>query len=92
MNIAAKSGASKWHSPMPSKNAETVNHGVSSSAMSHGISSSIDGEPYDTPGSHAAQMVSQEYGMGRHEAYDSPLAQPAYSGHGKVEVGKTSAL
>lgn len=94
MNIAGKTGGSKWHSPMPAHEASMVNpanlHRDSMSAGS--IHSAVDGEFNDLPGQHAVQNVSSEYGAGRHEAYDSPLAQPAYSGHGKVQVGKTSAL
>lgn len=92
MNVAGKSGASKWHSPMPNKTAEMTTGGVGVGTSSGSVRASIEGEPHDTPGSHAYQMVSQDYSGGRHEAYDSPLAQPAYSGHGKVEVGKSSAL
>lgn len=52
---------------------------------SHGnVRSSIEGEPHDMPGQHAFQLLSSDYGEGRHTAYDSPLAQPAYNEHGKV--------
>lgn len=93
MNIAGKSGGSKWHSPSPSHNAEfAADHAPTSSSSSGSLRHGIDGEPHDLPGSHSVQNVSTEYGAGRHEAYDSQLAQPAYSGHGKVQVGKSSAL
>lgn len=92
MELAGKTGGSKWHSPMPHRSADMTPHGVGVGESSGNVRSSIEGELNDTPGNHAYTMVSQDYSAGRHEAYDSQLAQPAYSGHGKVEVGKTSAL
>lgn len=84
---------SKWHSPAPTVHAATMH----STAMEQGsspmaISGGTPGEDRNLPGQHTAQFLTQDYGMQRHEAYDSPLAQPAYSGHGKVQVGKTSDL
>ena len=91
MNVAGKFH-SKQHSMPAFHNAETVAHGANSSQSAHNISPRIDGELADLPGQHSASMVTTDYGLGKHEAYDSPLAQPAYSGHGKVKVGTTSAL
>jgi hypothetical protein len=61
---------------------DTPNFGSSSGMIHTGIA----GETRDLPGGHAFQQLTSEYGAGRHEAYDSPLAQPAYSEHGKVQV------
>jgi hypothetical protein len=93
MNVAGKF-QSKMHSSPPVKAAVSVadsdgNHSVGGS---YNVGTKIDGELSDLPGQRSAQMVTTDYGMGKHEAYDSPLAQPAYSGHGKVKVGTTSAL
>lgn len=93
MNVAAKH-QSKMHSMPAVREAIHVpdsdgNHSVGGS---YNVGTRIDGELSDLPGQRSAQMVTTDYGMGKHEAYDSPLAQPAYSGHGKVKVGTTSAL
>ena len=55
------------------------------SASSGSVHSSIDGEMRDMPGQMSYTQLTAEYGAGRHEAYDSPLAQPAYTEHGKVK-------
>lgn len=91
MNVAAKHQP-KMHSAPAQRNAEISHSGVGESVHAQSIRASISGELGDTPGSHAAQFVANDYGEGRHAAYDSELAQPAYSGHGKVQVGTTSAL
>lgn len=91
MNVAA-SHQPKMHSNPPSHQADMSHDGVAQSVASHAIKSGVEGELHDMPGQHAAQMVTMDYSEGRHEAYDSPLAQPAYSGHGKVRTGSTSAL
>jgi hypothetical protein len=93
MNVAAKF-QSKMHSNPPVKAAISVpdSDGNHHQGGSYNVGTRIDGELSDLPGQRSAQMVTTDYGMGKHEAYDSPLAQPAYSGHGKVKVGTTSAL
>jgi hypothetical protein len=92
MNVAAKNPNPKWHSAAPHLGGEMSEDSPTVAHTAGNIRSSVDGEMHDTPGSHAYTNVSQEYSAQRHEAYDSQFAQPAYSGHGKVEVGKTSAL
>lgn len=93
MNVAAKF-QSKMHSAPPVHAAVSVpdSDGNHSMGNSYNVGTKIDGELSDLPGQRSAQLVTTDYGMGRHEAYDSPLAQPAYSGHGKVRVGTSSAL
>lgn len=91
MNVAA-GFQSKMHSAPANRNAEMIQHGVASQQHAMSVSTKIDGELSDLPGQKSATMVTTDYGQGKHEAYDSPLAQPAYSGHGKVQTGKTSAL
>ena len=91
MNVAA-THQPKMHSPAPSKSADMTSTGVNESVHSQAIRSGIAGELHDTPGSHSAQFVANDYGEQRHAAYESEFAQPAYSGHGKVRVGTTSAL
>lgn len=61
-------------------------HQMNFSTSGGTISSGIAGEVRDLPGQHAFQQLTGDYGAGKHEAYDSPLAQPAYSEHGKVRV------
>lgn len=92
MNVAGKH-QSKQHSAPSVHNADLTTSGTPSFG-SHGmnINSRVEGEIADMPGQKSAQMVTADYGAGKHEAYDSPLAQPAYSGHGKVRVGTSSAL
>lgn len=92
-NVAAKF-QSKMHSMPPVHSAVHVpdSDGNHSPGSSYNVGAHIDGELADLPGQRSAQMVTTDYSMGKHEAYDSPLAQPAYSGHGKVKVGTTSAL
>ena len=92
MNVAMKQMHQKIHSPAPSHEADMSTTGVAESTHSTAIRSGIEGETADLPGSHPAQFVSNDYSQGRHEAYDSEFVQPAYSGHGKVKVGTTSAL
>jgi hypothetical protein len=93
MNVAAKF-QSKMHSQPAVRNAVSVpdSDGNHSSPNAYSIGTRVDGELADLPGQKSAQMVTTDYGLGKHTAYDSPLAQPAYSGHGKVKVGTTSAL
>lgn len=92
MNVAAKH-QSKMHSAPPAKSADMVTSGTPSfGSSSMSINARVEGELADLPGQKSAQMVTADYGAGKHEAYDSQLAQPAYSGHGKVRVGSTSAL
>jgi len=92
MNIAAQKPNSKWHSPAPYRNADQNFTGVTEAHSTIQAAGRLDGEPHDLPGSHSAQFVSQDYSEQRHQAYDSQFAQPAYSGHGKVKTGSTSAL
>jgi hypothetical protein len=61
-------------------------HSLAGTATSGNITSHIDGEARDLPGQRSFSQLTSDYGAGRHEAYDSPLAQPAYSEHGKVRV------
>jgi hypothetical protein len=93
MNVAGKF-QSKMHSMPPMKSAQMTpdSDGNHSGPNAYSIGTRIDGELSDLPGQKSASMVTTDYSMGKHEAYDSPLAQPAYSGHGKVKVGTTSAL
>jgi hypothetical protein len=92
MNVAAKH-QSKMHSAPPVHHADM--HSSAEADMSESsmpIKSRIEGELADMPGQKSASLSTADYGVGKHEAYDSQLAQPAYSGHGKVRVGTTSAL
>lgn len=89
MNVAAKNPNPKFHSAMPVHNADMTMHGVQTQLSAHSVSTGVPG---DLPGQHGAQMATSDYGAGKHEAYDSQLAQPAYDGAGKVKVGTTSAL
>ena len=91
MNVAGKH-QSKMHSAPPVRNADASTSALSQSEHSQSIRSGIDGEVRDTPGSHDAQFINTDYQKERHMAYDSQFVQPAYSGHGKVRVGHTSAL
>ena len=92
MNVAAKH-QSKMHSSPPVRIAQHVSDSDGNHSMgSMAIQARLEGEPNDIPGGKSASMITTDYGMGKHEAYDSPLAQPAYSGHGKVQTGTTSAL
>ena len=92
MNIAGKQ-QSKMHGPPPMRHADMTQHGAASQmGGSHNVAGAVPGELHDTPGSHSAQFVTTDYGLGKHEAYDAEFAQPAYSGHGKVRTGSTSAL
>lgn len=73
------------HVPSPGpKKGQMVSHGVNSSVSSGAVHTGIAGEMNDLPGQHGFQTLTSDYGAGRHEAYDSPLAQPAYTEHGKV--------
>ena len=84
---------SKWHSPSPTvHSAEMHTTAMAQSASTMAIPGGTQGEDRNLPGQRTAQFLTQDYGEQRHMAYDSPLAQPAYSGHGKVQVGKTSDL
>lgn len=89
MRVGATVHNPKFHSAMPHKNADLTIHGAETQLAAHQVTT---GTPGDLPGSHSAQFATTDYGLGRHEAYDSPLAQPAYDGSGKVKVGSTSVL
>jgi hypothetical protein len=91
MNVAAKHQP-KMHSAAPFRSADMSHDALASSVRSQAIRSGIDGELHDIPGSRDAQFVNTDYQVQRHMAYDSQFVQPAYSGHGKVRVGTTSAL
>lgn len=93
MNAGPKSPNTKWHSA-PVKGLSYTQHEVGANTSMSSISKAIGipGETRDLPGQSSASFLTTDYGMGRHEAYDSELAQPAYSGHGKVRVGSTSDL
>lgn len=92
MQAAPRNSNSKWHSPMPSHSADTSQSQVNQSAKSQSIQTGIPGEDRNLPGQRSAEYLTNSYGEERHMAMDSELAQPAYSGHGKVRVGSTSAL
>lgn len=93
MNAGPKASNSKWHGPAPKGLGYTQHEiGVSTQTSSISRSMGIPGETRDLPGQSSASFLTADYGAGRHEAYDSELAQPAYSGHGKVRVGSTSDL
>ena len=77
---------SKFHGPTGGISAGVDTSGMTTQVHSGATRNSIEGESHDLPGSHAFQMLTSDYGEGRHTAYDSPLAQPAYSEHGKVRV------
>jgi hypothetical protein len=61
-------------------------HSLAQTSTGGSISTGIAGEVRDLPGQRSFQQLTSDYGAGKHEAYDSPLAQPAYSEHGKVRV------
>jgi hypothetical protein len=93
MSAGPTQSNSKWHSPAPTIHAAPItNTQMNISGGSKTIQTGIEGEDRNLPGQRSAQFLTQDYGMQRHEAYDSQFAQPAYSGHGKVQVGKTSDL
>ena len=75
---------SKNHGPTGGLNATMGVDSPSTSHSSGNIRTSVQGEMRDMPGQMAFSQLTTEYGAGRHTAYDSPLAQPAYSEHGKV--------
>lgn len=90
MNAGPRGSNPKWHGGTSHIPAQMHTDGIGESHSSGTIRTSIEGEMRDLPGQHAFSQLTQEYGSERHEAYDSPLAQPAYSEHGKVMVGKSS--
>ena len=92
MQAAATHHNSKWHSALPSHNADTSQAQMDQQAHSTAIQTGIQGESRNLPGQRSAEFLTNEYSQQRHMAYDSQLAQPAYSGHGKVRVGQTSDL
>lgn len=93
MFAGPRTSNSKWHSPSPTvHSADMSTSQLDQQASSQSIKMHTEGVSKNLPGQHTAQFLTNDYGMQRHEAYDSPLAQPAYSGHGKVQVGKTSDL
>ena len=93
MQAGVRGTNSKWHSPSPTvHSAEVTNTQVDQAAHSQNIQTGIQGEDRNLPGQRSAQFISNDYSQQRHMAYDSQLAQPAYSGHGKVQVGKTSDI
>ena len=93
MQAGPHSSNSKWHSPAPTvHSAEVSTTSVDQAVHSQSIQTGIPGEDRNLPGQRSAQFLNNDYSSQRHMAYDSELAQPAYSGHGKVQVGKTSDL
>lgn len=93
MMAGPRQSNSKWHSPSPTvHSAQMTTTGVEQSAHTSMIAGGIEGEDRNLPGQRSAQFISNDYSQQRHMAYDSQLAQPAYSGHGKVQVGRTSDL
>lgn len=68
----------------PAMATDSLESRISSQTKSMGI----PGEPHDPIGHSAQQFLTQDYGAQRHMAFDSPLAQPAYSESGKVGGGK----
>jgi hypothetical protein len=93
MQMGVRSSNTKWHSPAPTvHSAEMHTTSMNQSSHSGAIPGGIAGEDRNLPGQRSAQFLTNDYGEQRHMAYDTPLAQPVYSGHGKVQVGKTSDL
>jgi hypothetical protein len=93
MQMGVRNSNSKWHSPAPTvHSAELSTIQMNQSAHTQSIAGGIAGEDRNLPGQRSAQFLTNDYGEQRHMAYDTPLSQPAYSGHGKVQVGKTSDL
>ena len=89
MNAGPRGSNPKWHGGTSHIPAVMHTDGVGVSTSSGSVHMGIAGEMRDLPGAHAFSQLTQEYGAERHEAYDSPLAQPAYSEHGKVRVGSS---
>ena len=93
MMAGVRNSNSKWHSPAPTvHSAEVSTTQMDEQANSQSIHTGTQGDTRNLPGQRSAQFLTNDYGEQRHMAYDSQLAQPAYSGHGKVQVGKTSDL
>jgi hypothetical protein len=93
MQAGPRQSNSKWHSPSPTiHSAEVSTSQMDQQAHTQSIQTGIEGEDRNLPGQRSAQFLANDYGQQRHQAYDSQLAQPAYSGHGKVQVGRTSDL
>lgn len=93
MQAGVRGTNSKWHSPAPTvHSAEFSTTQMEQQAHSQMIAGGIQGEDRNLPGQRTAEFLTNDYGQQRHMAYDSELAQPAYSGHGKVQVGRTSDL
>ena len=86
MRAGPRNSNPKVHGPMGGLNATMSHDSMNPSVSSGAIHTGIAGEMRDMPGQMAFQQLTSDYGAGRHEAYDSPLAQPAYSEHGKVRV------
>lgn len=86
MNAGPRFNNPKNRGPKGGLSAGVHSDGPNQSISNGSVRGSIEGEMRDLPGQHAFQQLTSEYGAGRHEAYDSPLAQPAYSEHGKVQV------
>lgn len=80
----------KWHSPAPTIHSAQIHTTAMQTSASSGRITAQGA--HNLPGGHTAQFLAEDYGQERHMAYDSPFAQPAYSGHGKVQVGRGSAL
>lgn len=68
-------------------NATSHSYDLENHLSSQTRSMGIPGEPRDPIGHSPSQMLTQDYSNQKHMAYDSPLAQPAYSEHGKVGGG-----
>ena len=93
MQAGPRTSNSKWHSPSPTvHSAEVSTTQMDQQAHSQSIHTGTEGDTKNLPGQRSSQFLSNDYGQQRHMAYDSQLAQPAYSGHGKVQVGKQSDI
>jgi len=86
MQAGPRGNNPKWHGGTSTISADMHTDAPNMSSTGGHITTGIPGEMHDLPGQKAYQQLTADYGAGRHEAYDSPLAQPAYSEHGKVRV------
>lgn len=93
MNAGPHGHNPKWHAPAPTRQQADVRQTqMDQTAHAQSIQTGTQGDMKNLPGQRSVQFLTNDYGVQRHESYESQLAQPAYSGHGKVRVGSTSDL
>lgn len=88
MNVGPKFANPKFHGAPTHLHAEMHTDQMQGAVRHEVAQTGIPGEMRDPAGQSPRDFLTQDYGEQRHLAYDSPLAQPAYSEHGKVGAGK----